>query len=275
MRIDAHQHFWRYSQAEYGWITDELSAIRRDFLPEDLAPVLTDARFDGCVAVQARSTHEETTWLLELAREHPFVRGVVGWVDLCAPDLAAELAPYAGESKLVGIRHIVQDEPDDRFVLREDFRAGVGGLAAHGLVYDLLLHPRHLAPATELVASLPDQPFVLDHLAKPFAKRGEIEPWGRDIDALARHDNVTCKVSGLVTEADWQAWTPEGVRPYLDRVLEAFGPDRLMFGSDWPVCLLASTHGRWLACVEAWCAGLGEDERAAILGGNAARVYGL
>ena len=235
MRIDAHQHFWSYSPEAYPWITDDLATLRRDFGPEDLAPHLAEHGFDGCVAVQARASVDETRELLDHAARHANVLGVVGWFDLTSREVERELDAFAGELLLVGVRHIVQDEPDDRFLARADFRAGVAALGRRGLVYDVLVFPRHLAVATEFVDALPDQPFVLDHLAKPPVARGELEPWATELRALARREHVTVKLSGLVTEADWSAWTPEQLAPYLDVALEAFGPRRVLFGSDWPV----------------------------------------
>jgi L-fuconolactonase len=275
MRIDAHQHFWRYSPAEYGWITDELLAIRRDFLPEDLHPLLTGLGFDGCIAVQARQSLEETRWLLELAERHGFIRGVVGWVDLRSADIRGQLERFSGDSKLVGVRHVVQDEPDDAFMLREDFRRGIGLLRKFDLTYDLLLHPRHLPIAVRLVEEFPEQPFVLDHLAKPFIARGEILPWRDDLHALAKLPNVMCKLSGMLTEAKWDAWRPEDFRPYFDVALEAFGADRLMIGSDWPVCTLAAEYGAAMSLVMEYVGQLSDEEQAAILGENCARFYGV
>ena len=275
MRIDAHQHFWRYSPAEYGWITHELRAIGRDFLPEDLQPLLVRLAFDGCIAVQARQSLEETRWLLELAEGDSFIRGVVGWVDLCSADLGGQLERFSGDSKFVGVRHVVQDEPDDAFMLREDFRRGIGLLKEFDLTYDLLLHPRHLPVAVRLVEEFPEQPFVLDHLAKPFIARGEILPWRDDLHALAKLPNVMCKLSGMMTEAKWDAWRPEDFLPYFDVALEAFGADRLMIGSDWPVCTLVADYGAAMNLVMEYVGQLSGEEQTAILGENCARFYGV
>jgi L-fuconolactonase len=276
MRIDAHQHFWTFAASELPWIGARMEVLRRDFQPRDLAPLLAAQRFDGCIAVQARPTPKETARLCTLAREHGFVRGVVGWIDMCAPDVADQLDDLDDEPHLVGLRHVVQDEPDDRFVLRADFQRGIAALAGRGLAYDLLIHPRHLAPALELAKRFPEQPFVLDHLGKPFIKDRRLAPWEAGVRALARRPNATCKVSGMVTEADRDAWTPGDLEPFLDVVLEAFGPERLLFGSDWPVCLLAASYARVVDAVQAWADDrLGEPERAALFGGNAVRVYGL
>ncbi len=275
MRIDAHQHFWRYDGAEYPWISEPLAVLRRDFLPGDLQPLLEAHGFDGCVVVQARQSLEESDWLLALADGSPIVRGVVGWVDLRDDGAADELARLAAHPRFVGVRHIAQDEPDDGFLARPDFRAGVAKLAAHDLRYDLLVYERQLPAAIELASALPEQPFVLDHIGKPRIADGMREPWAGDLVELARRENVHCKLSGVVTEAAWDAWTLHALRPWLDTALEAFGPERLMFGSDWPVCLLAGGYDEVHELVENWSAALSAAERAALFGGNAARFYGL
>ena len=276
MRIDSHQHFWRYSPAEYGWIDDRMARIRRDFLPDDLAPLLAASGLDGAVAVQARSSLEETRFLLELAREHDCVKGVVGWADLCGDDLDAVLDELCQEPLLRGLRHVVQDEPDDDFLRRADFQAGVRKLAARGLVYDILIYPRQLDAAVAFAAALPDQPFVLDHLAKPDIAGARADNWRGGFRELAAMDHVLCKVSGMVTEAKWNAWQPDDFRAYMDEALDAFGIDRLMFGSDWPVALLAADgYQDVYQLVADWAAQLSEDEQAKLFGGNAARFYGL
>jgi L-fuconolactonase len=275
MRLDAHQHFWHYSPEEYGWIEPDMTAIRQDRLPEDLAPLLTSAKLDGTVAVQARQSLEETQWLLELADQHSFIKGVVGWIDLCTPDLRTQLVRFSGHRKLCGVRHVVQDEPDDQFMLRDDFLHGIAALAEFNLTYDILIFPRHLPVAVELVERFPAQPFVLDHIAKPLIKDGVLEPWTTGIRRLAAHDNVLCKVSGMITEADWQDWQPPRFQPYLDIVLEAFGPRRLMFGSDWPVCTLAGTYEKVVGLFASFARQLSADEQAEIWGGTARRFYGL
>jgi L-fuconolactonase len=227
------------------------------------------------VAVQARQTLEETAWLLELAAEHAFIKGVVGWVDLCGSDLEAQLERFSSDPKFRGVRHVVQDEADDGFMLRDEFLRGIGGLAGHGLVYDILIFARHLPVACEMVARFPEQPFVLDHIAKPPIKAGLLEPWAAGIKRLASFPNVGCKVSGMVTEADWSAWQPADLRPYSDVVLEAFGPGRLLFGSDWPVCTLAGSYEQVLGIVTGAIGRLSGDEQSAILGENARRFYNL
>lgn len=273
IRIDAHQHFWQYSSAEYEWIDESMAVLKRDFLPRDLAPLLQPNGLGGSIAVQARQCLEETRWLLALALENEFIRGVVGWVDLRSPQLRDQLGEFANNKKLVGVRHVVQAEPDDEFMLRPEFRRGIAQLAEFGLAYDLLLYPRHLPVAVKLVREFPDQPFVLDHIAKPQIAVGVVEPWARNIRALAGLPNVSCKLSGMVTEARSGKWTRDDFLPYLDVVLDCFGPSRLMMGSDWPVCTVsadyAATLGIVLECIER----LSNSERDAILGGTCARVY--
>jgi L-fuconolactonase len=273
--IDSHQHFWKYDAGEYGWIDERMSVLQRDFLPADLELPLKVAGFAACVAVQARQTLDETAWLLELADRSPFVVGVVGWVDLCSPDVRAQLERFAKHPKLVGVRHIVQGEPDDRFLLRADFGRGIALLEPFGLAYDILIYPRHLVVAAEFVKRFPRQRFVLDHLAKPEIARGEIRGWARDVRALAAEPNVHAKLSGLVTEADWKRWTPDQIRPYLDVAFECFGPGRLMIGSDWPVCTLAGDYGRAMAVVTEYLRNRPAAEREAVLGGNAREFWNL
>jgi len=275
MRIDAHQHFWKYSPAEYGWINDEMAALKRDFLPEDLKPLLAASGFDGSIAVQACHTIEETQWLLSLADKSQFIKGVVGWVDLCSADLPAQLDRLANHPRLVGVRHVMQAEPDDEFMLRDDFQRGIACLAGCGLTYDLLLFPRHLPVAVKLVQQFPQQRFVLDHIAKPGIADGLIEPWARDIRELAKHENVCCKLSGMVTEARWKHWKREDFRPYLDVILETFGPQRLMIGSDWPVCSLSATYAETIAIVDDYIRQLAPGQEEQILGGNCASFYGV
>jgi L-fuconolactonase len=275
MQIDAHQHFWIYNRDEYEWIDEPMAALRRNFLPADLAPESKRSGFAGSVAVQARQALEETRWLLELADRTPTILGVVGWVDLCSPEAHSQLATYAKNPKLVGVRHIVQSEPDDRFLLRPDFLRGIALLEEFDLAYDILIYPRHLSVAAEFVERFPRQRFVLDHLAKPRIKSGEIEDWARSIARLAAFPNVVCKLSGLVTEADWQHWQEEQLTPYLDVAFECFGPQRLMIGSDWPVCLVAASYARTMDAVKKYLGGHAAETREAVLGGNARRFWRL
>lgn len=275
MRIDAHQHFWIYHSDEYGWIDDSMSMLRRNFLPEDLAPELERNDVQGSVAVQARQTLEETRWLLELAQHNANILGVVGWVDLRSPDVREQLSRFAKDPKLVGIRHIVQSEPDDRFLLRPDFLRGVSMLEEFDLAYDILIYQRHLPVASEFVERFPRQRFVLDHLAKPPIKVGKIEPWASGIRRLAKFQNVFCKLSGLVTEADWHRWSAEQITPYLDVAFESFGADRLMIGSDWPVCLAAASYKGAMDVVRNYFARFAPEVRNAVTGGNAQRFWKL
>lgn len=273
--IDSHHHFWNYDPVEYGWIDDTMAVIRKDFGPKELREEIASAGVDGVVSVQARQSLEETEWLLELARENAFVAGVVGWVPLAEPGVGDCLNRLGASAKWKGVRHVVQAEADDRFLEGGDFQRGMRELTARGLVYDLLIVERQLPAAIAFVDRHPNQSFVLDHIAKPLIRSGVLEPWASQIRELAKRENVVCKVSGIVTEADWQAWTPESIRPYVNTVLEAFGPGRLLFGSDWPVCLIASGYSRWLQTIRGLLEELSPDEQALVFGGNACRVYAL
>lgn len=275
MRIDSHQHFWLYNRNEYGWMNETLTDLRRDFLPDDLAPLLAQTGIDGTIAVQARQTLGETEWLLALSDRFDFIKGVVGWVDLCSPHVDAQLDQVSRHPRLKGVRHIVHDEADDRFMLRTDFLAGLNQLSEFDLAYDLLLFPKHLPVAVEVVRRFPRQPFVLDHIAKPPIEDHIFGGWEADLRALAAFDNVFCKVSGLVTQAAWQQWQPSDFEPYLDIVFDAFGVERLMFGSDWPVCTVAADYGQAVDLVENYVARRAPHARAAIFGGTAAAVYGV
>ena len=272
-RMDAHHHLWRYSAEEYGWIDGSMAQLQRDFLPEDLIALLRSAGIDGTIAVQARQTLEETQWLLDLADRHQEICGVVGWAPITDPELPSYLEGLLGRPKLKGLRHIVQAEPDENFILGEDFNRGIRALHGTGLVYDVLIYERHLPQTIAFVDRHPDQAFVLDHIAKPKICKGELEPWAERIRELAKRENVSCKISGMVTEADWKRWTVEGLRPYLDTVVEAFGPRRLMVGSDWPVCLVACGYAQWFRVLEQYFAGFSIEERDAVFGDNTRRVY--
>jgi L-fuconolactonase len=275
MRIDAHQHFWHYNPAEHVWMTDEMIALKRDFLPRDLKPLLESLHFDGCISVQARQNLEETRWLLELAALNDFVRGVVGWVDLCSPELPAQLEHFAKFPQLVGVRHLVQDEPDDEFMLRPDFRRGIARLAEYQLTYDVLIYPRHLPAALKLVKEFPAQPFVLDHIAKPAIAEGKLAPWEADLRELAKMPNICCKLSAMVTEARWKQWQRDDFRRYLDVVFDAFGADRLMIGSDWPVCTLSAEYADAMRIVIDYVDQFPARSQDGILGMNCASFYGL
>jgi len=275
MHIDSHQHFWKYDAGEYGWINDSMKSLRRNFMPEDLEPELERNGFDGCVAVQARQTLQETRWLLELASRHPFVKAVVGWVDLKSPELRVQLESLCGNSKLTGIRHIAQSEPDDRFLMRSDFLAGIAMLEEFNLTYDILIYTRHLPVSAEFVAGFERQRFVLDHLAKPDIRGRELAMWSQDLRELAKFQNVYCKLSGLVTEADWDNWTEEDFIPYLDVAFECFGAARLMIGSDWPVCTVAGNYSRVVDVVKNYLQKFPTEVREAVLGETAREVYRL
>lgn len=274
MRIDSHQHFWRFNPTDYGWMKPGWP-IRHDFLPADLEPELRACELDGCVAVQARQCLEESRWLLELAEDAAIIRGVVGWVDLRSPDVVKQLEELAKHPKFVGVRHVVQDEPDDQFMLREDFQRGITALRDFDLTYDLLVFPKQLPAAIALAQKFPQQPFVLDHIAKPMIKAAVLSPWREQIRELAKFPNVSCKVSGMVTEADWEDWGGDDFKPYLDVVFAAFGAGRLMYGSDWPVCLLAGNYEQVFGLVADYVGQLPPGDQAAFFGGNAAAFYGL
>lgn len=275
LHIDAHHHFWRYNDREFAWIDDSMAKLRRDFLPGDLEPELQANDFHSSVVVQTRQTLEETRWLLHLASANPFVVGVVGWADLASPDIARELNSLAANPKLVGLRHIVQSEPDDRFLLRPEFLRGIAALEEFDLAYDILIFHKHLPVAIEFVEKFPRQRFVLDHMAKPPIKAKQMEPWANNLRRLASFPNVLCKMSGLVTEADWKAWTHDDIAPYLDVAFDAFGPDRLMIGSDWPVCLLAASYGQAVGVARDYIFRRAPNRAADVLGGNAQRFWRL
>jgi L-fuconolactonase len=274
VRIDSHQHFWRYTAARDTWITDEMSILKRDFLPEELLPKLDAGGFAGSIAVQTSQSDAETSFLLDLADRNPAIRGVVGWVDLCAPDVPAHLEKYSRAAKLCGFRHIAQAEADD-FLLREDFSRGIAALKQFDFTYDILIYERQLPAAIALVERHPQQRFVVDHLAKPAMRAKHMAFWARGMRVLAANPNVYCKASGLVTEADWKSWRADEFTPYLDVVFEAFGPDRVMFGSDWPVCLLAATYAQVTQLIEDYVRVLPGADQEKVFGGNAMRFYGL
>jgi len=275
LTIDAHHHLWRYTPLEYGWIDEPMQILRRDFLPEDLKAAMATAGVDGTIAVQARQTLEETRWLLDLAEASHAIRGVVGWAPIAGEEFPGCMEEFDGRDKLKGLRHVIQGEKDEHYILREDFNSGIRTLAGSGLVYEILIYERHLADTIYFVDEHPEQVFVLDHVAKPLIAAGRLEPWAAQMRELALRQNVWCKVSGMVTEAKWDAWSPETLKPYLDVVVDAFGPERLMAGSDWPVCLVASGYAQWWQVLRDYFAGFSEAERAAVFGGTAIDVYGL
>jgi L-fuconolactonase len=274
--IDAHHHLWKHNDRDYEWMNDDrLRALRRDFLTEDLMETTRDSNVHGTVAVQARQNILETEFLLDAASRQSLVRGVVGWLPLCSSDVDSTIERFSTNPKFKGVRHVLQDEPDDFFMLRDDFNRGVTRLKGFGLVYDILIFERHLAQAIEFVDRHPSQVFILDHVAKPRIKEGVLSPWDERIRELAKRENVYCKVSGMVTEADWDGWSVEQLKPYVDVVLAAFGPSRLMFGSDWPVLTLASDYQTWVHTVQSLIADLSTDERDRILAGTAREAYRL
>jgi len=275
MIIDSHHHFWKYDPIEYDWIDDSMKVIRKDFLPESLELTIREAGVDGVISVQARQSVEETSWLLEMARQNKFIKGVVGWLPLINDDIEVELEKYSGNKLLKGLRHVIQGEPDPKFMLRKDFNSGVSLLKKYSMAYDILIVERQLPNMIRFVDQHPDQVFVLDHIAKPLIAKHELSLWKENIQELARRENVSCKISGMVTEADFNSWTPQQLQPYFDVVLEAFGADRLLFGSDWPVCLVATSYKNWMELVQKNISELSKIEQAKIMGENAIRLYRL
>jgi L-fuconolactonase len=275
MRIDAHQHFWRFDPAREAWITEEMQAIRRDFLPDDLEPECAANGIEATIAVQADQSEQETLFLLEVAKREALIAGVVGWVDLRSPGVAERLRFFSRYEKLRGFRHVAQAEPDDRFLVSADFLRGAGYLHEFDFTYDILIYPKQLPAAMELVTAMPEQKFVIDHLAKPDIKAGRREQWQAQMREIAQNPNVYCKVSGMVTEADWGSWKNADFTPYLDVVFEAFGEERLMFGSDWPVCLVAASYAQVVKIVEEYVDENATAAKKKIFGENAARFYRL
>ena len=272
--IDAHQHFWHYEPIKHSWIDEEMSVIRKSFLPEDLAPIIKSNGIIGTVAVQADQTEIETDFLLGLADEYDFIRGVVGWVDLRSVDIDDRLAHYSQFKNIKGFRHILQGE-DPAFMLQPSFLNGIAALNKYSFTYDILIFPKHLDAALELVKQFPEQPFVIDHIAKPYIKTGQIEEWAKGMVALSEYENVLCKVSGMVTEADYKKWQPADFAPYLDAVVGAFGMNRLMFGSDWPVCEVAASYAQMIGIVEDYFANFSVDEKNKLFNQNASKFYNL
>jgi L-fuconolactonase len=275
MIIDTHHHFWKYNLEEFGWIPEDWKNIQRDFLPSDLEEEIHSAGVDAVISVQARQTLEETRWLLELADKNSFIQGVVGWVPLASPSLNKELDLLAGNRKLRGVRHVVQGESDPEFLLRPAFEAGIRALREYGLAYDILIFEHQLEQAIRFVDRHPEQLFIVDHIAKPKIAQGLLEPWSKLLRELGQRENVACKLSGMVTEADPQNWTPESLAPYFDVALEAFGPQRLLYGTDWPVCLAGVSYKNWLATVRSALKDLSKSEQSAIFAGNAKKFYSL
>jgi L-fuconolactonase len=275
MTIDSHQHFWTFDPIRDSWITDEMSVIQRNFYPEDLQPTLQQNGIDACIAVQADQSLSETRFLLDLATKNDFVKAVVGWIDLQADAIDEQLSEWKSDKKLAGFRHVLQAEPDTEYMLRPSFLRGISKLKKHGFTYDILIFPKHLVTVQKFVAQFSDQPFVLDHIAKPYIKAGLIDDWKRDIKSLAKFENLQCKVSGIITEADWKRWNYEQIKPFLDVVFDTFGTDRIMFGSDWPVCLVAGDYSQVKVVIETYMKGFSVSEKAKVFGENAARFYGI
>ena len=273
--IDAHQHFWRFDSVRDSWIDDSMKLIQRDFLPPDLEPLLRQNGFTGCVVVQSDQSATENDFQLANADQHDFIKGVVGWVDLQAENVEERLDYYSQFKKLKGFRHVLQSDPKRDLMLQPSFKHGISLLSKYGFTYDLLIFPDQLKYATELVKQFPDQPFVLDHIAKPPIKSGDVEAWKYDITKLAGYNNVYCKISGMVTEADWQHCKQEDFKPYLDVVVNAFGVERVMFGSDWPVCLVAASYNQVFTIVQQYFSSFTKSEQDKFFGGNASRFYNL
>jgi L-fuconolactonase len=273
--IDSHQHFWKYNPQQHDWITDDMKVIQRDFLPSDLLPILQAHNIDGCVSVQADQTEEETDFLLELANENEVIKGVVGWVDLRADDVYERLEHYSQFKKLKGFRHVVQGESDSEFMLRPKFKNGIIELGMYDFTYDILIYHYQLEQAIQFVKQHPEQKFVIDHIGKPDIKSGEFFEWQTNIKKLALHQNVYCKVSGMVTENEWRDWKISDFKVYLDSVVKAFGTERLMYGSDFPVCTLAATYGEQLNIVKEYFSAFTSLEKKKIMGDNAIKFYNL
>lgn len=274
MNIDTHQHFWNFEPSRDTWITEEMSVIRRDFRPEHLSPILQQNQIDACIAVQADQSKSETLFLLHYAEQNSFIKGVVGWTDLCSDEIHKELNEWKNYPKLLGFRHILQAEAPE-FILKQEFLRGIHALSSYHFTYDILVYPQHLPNIITMVAQFPEQVFILDHIAKPLIKDGILEDWASNIKILATFENVYCKISGIITEADWHSWTFEQIKPYLDIVFEAFGVERLMFGSDWPVCLLAGTYEDTKVLIEQYLKDYSANDREKIFGLNAQRIYSI
>lgn len=274
-KIDSHQHFWHYDVEKHGWISDQMKALKQDFMPPDLKREINTVGVEECIAVQADQTEAETQFLLSLADRYGFVKGVVGWLDIRAGNLGEKLDQYSGHEAFKGLRHVVQDEPDDRFLLRPDFLNGIKILGRYDLTYDILIYARQLPAAVEFAFRFPEQKFVVDHMAKPEIKKQKTDAWAEGIRKLARHPGMYCKVSGMVTEADWKHWKADDFKPYLDVVFDAFDVDKLMFGSDWPVCTLAADYKEVFQLLDDYIRPLTEDEQHLIMGGNAQKFYNL
>jgi L-fuconolactonase len=273
MRIDSHQHFWQYNPTDYIWMSEIHGVLKKDFLPEHLLPMLRLEQVDGTIAVQARQMVEETDFLLQLTQQHDWIKGVVGWIPLCNSNVEQYLEQYAQEQKIVGFRHVLHDEPDPYFMLRNSFHNGINALSRYSKCYDLLIFEHHLPQTIQFVDKHPNVKMIVDHIAKPRIGREMDDSWEKSINELAKRNHVFCKLSGMVTEVRENTWDAELLKPYFNIVLEAFGPQRLLFGSDWPVCLLQSNYSKWMNTVQAFIAPLSECEQEDIMGNNASKIY--
>jgi L-fuconolactonase len=273
--IDAHQHFWHYDPSKHVWMNESMGVLKTDYLPTDLAPLLQNCGLNGCVAVQANQAEEENTFLLNLGEKHALIKGIVGWVDLQSEQVESRLDYYTQFKLMKGFRHVLHDEADVDFMLRPAFLKGIGLLKKYGYTYDILIFPKHLPNTLKLVKAFPNQPFVIDHIAKPLIKKGDIKAWHKDLKAVAAHKNVSCKISGMVTEADWKNWKPTDFTPYIDAIVELFGIDRLMYGSDWPVCTLAATYEAQFGIIKDYFSRFSTNEQQQIFGENAIKFYDL
>lgn len=275
LRIDSHQHFWKYDSVKFDWITDEMSPIKKDFLPRNLEPVLQENNFDGCVTVQVQQTEEENSFLCSIAEGHDFVKAVVGWIDLQSKNIEERLAHYKNFKKLKGFRHILQGDEKRDLMLSPAFKRGIGLLNKYNFTYDILIFPDQLIFARELAKEFPEQKFVINHLAKPYIKDGKIDEWKKSIEAISWFENVYCKISGMVTEADWKKWRTNDFFPYLDVVVKSFGTNRIMYGSDWPVCLVAASYSQVFNIVREYFSSFSTNELELFFGGNAVKFYNL
>ena len=273
--IDSHQHFWNYNPLRHAWMSEEMTVLKRDYLPHDLFSLLVQNSIEGCVAVQASQTEEENTFLLALADQHDFIKGVVGWVDLRSNQVEQRLVHYKNSKKMKGFRHVIHDESEIDFMLQTDFLRGIGLLNQFDFTFDVLIYPKHLANTLKLVRWFPEQPFVIDHIAKPNIREKKITDWKKELKAVASYDNVYCKISGMVTEATWGSWRKDDFTPYLDAVVEMFGTDRIMYGSDWPVCNLSASYEDMFGIITDYLSKFTQSEQEKIVGGNATRFYKL
>jgi len=275
LRIDSHQHFWNFDPEKFGWITEEMSLIKRDFLPADLKPILQKNNFDGCIVVQVDQSEKENDFLLNLAQQNDLIKGIVGWIDFQAENIEERLAYYKQFKKLKGFRHILQGEKKRDLMLVPEFKRGISLLNKYGFTYDILIFPDQLVFAEELIKEFPEQKFVIDHLAKPNIKDGKTEEWKKDMQAIGNFENVYCKISGMVTEADWKNWMTKDFFPYLDTVINSFGSNKIMYGSDWPVCLVAASYEQALNIVREYFSSFSKNEQDLFFGGNAVKFYNL